>query len=76
MKMVKTAEETLREYNAHEYASDWRTIVAMKKFAQMHVEAALKYALENYEFKDGCDTHGVDLKEDSILNAYPLDLIK
>ncbi len=49
---------------------------AMIEFAQLHVEAALLSAWENYEFIDGCDTYGVDLKEESILNAYPKELIK
>jgi len=48
----------------------------MKKYAIMHVEAALIAANENWEFIDGCDTHGVDIKKDSILNAYNFDNIK
>jgi len=47
----------------------------MIQFAQFHVEAALKAAWENWEFEEGCDTHGVSLKEESILNAYPKENI-
>ena len=41
------------------------------KWGQSLVEAALKAAWESWEFEEGCDTHGVSLKEESIINAYP-----
>ena len=50
-------------------------IKGMIEFAKMHVEEALKQASENAEsYVIGGLTSDVD--KDSILNAYPLDLIK
>lgn len=51
--------------------------IVMIEFAKMHVEAALKAASENvelYEVHYGTISYEVD--EHSILNAYPLNLIK
>jgi len=41
----------------------------------MHVEAALMAALKNAELKYGIK-YATGVKEDSILNAYPLENIK
>jgi hypothetical protein len=56
----------------------------MIEFAKLHVEAALKAAAENaetyeYQYEDPCTECGrtsVYIKEDSILNAYPLSNIQ
>ena len=52
MEKIPTAEEILREYNTHSQESDWRTIVAMKEFAKLHVEQALKAAADNAEIQE------------------------
>lgn len=88
---MKTAEEFLKNFNEEENNIDklyYDSYVkkAMIKFAKMHVQEALKQASEK---ADADFTYlGDDLKEigaeyievytikDSILNAYPLDLIK
>ena len=64
---------------------------AMIKFAKMHVQEALKQASENsfveyidletnekFDYTDVLvdDNISADVNKDSILNAYPLDLIK
>jgi hypothetical protein len=47
-------------------------------FAKLHVEAALKAAVENAELdRDaGQDLNGISIDKDSVLNSYPLDNIK
>jgi hypothetical protein len=48
---------------------------AMIAFAKIHVEAALKSAVENAELtRDSANNEIID--KDSILNAYPLENIK
>jgi hypothetical protein len=77
-----SAEEILREYNSHIQESDWRTLVAMRKFAQLHVEAALNAASEQAKASvDGngewiSSRIGASVYKDSILNAYPKENIK
>ena len=88
---MKTAEEFLKYFNEKEgnidklyYDSYVKKL--MREFAKMHVQEALRLASEK---ADADFTYlGDDLKEigaeyievytikDSILNAYPLDLIK
>lgn len=51
-------------------------VIIAKELIWLHVEAALKAAWENFEFEDGCDTHGVSLKKESILNAYSKENIQ
>ena len=85
---MKTAEEFLRNSSVtssdrHDFLSKQELMI---EFAKMHVQEALKQASEK---ADADFTYlGDDLKEigaeyievytvkDSILNAYPLDLIK
>ena len=77
---MKTAEEFLKNFNEEENNIDklyYDSYVkkAMIQFAKMHVQEALKQASENAEsYVVGGLTSEVD--KDSILNAYPLDLIK
>lgn len=48
----------------------------MIRFAQLHVEAALKAASEDAHTKDVPYTNDVEVDKDSILRSYPLDNIK
>ena len=68
MKQILPAEEFIKEYNSHEHdcGCEWRNIVAMRKFAEAHVQAALEAASEKV---------GLSYKH-AILNAYPSDNIK
>ena len=83
---MKTAEEFLLQKPFILGMTRADQVIAMIKFAKMHVQEALKQASEK---ADADFTYlGDDLKEigaeyievytikDSILNAYPLDLIK
>ena len=86
---MKTAEEFLKNFNEEENNIDklyYDSYVkkAMIKFAKMHVQEALKQAsekatvtpIDHEEISEGSfrPIWGVD--DESILNAYPLDLIK
>ena len=81
---MKTAEEFLKNFNEEENNIDklyYDSYVkkAMIKFAKMHVQEALKQASEKAQAynkpKFSSDINPqVDIE--SILNAYPLDLIK
>lgn len=52
-------------------------IFMMKQFAKLHVEAALKEASKKAEAKVGAGERSfLYVDENSILNAYPLNLIK
>lgn len=78
MKKIPTAEEILREYNMHSQESDWRTIVAMKEFAKLHVQAALKDASKNAEINYDDEEDGdivFSINKKTILNSYPLENI-
>jgi hypothetical protein len=75
-----TAEEFLKQsfegyhpsqYNELHEVQKTRAEFAMKEFAKLHVEAALKAAERHSKMQDVSD----DIKG-SILNAYPLQLIK
>jgi hypothetical protein len=93
--MIPTAEEFFREFcnkrtttgslNGHE------RLEVMRKFAKLHVEAALKAAFLNSEMRvSENDTNEypsftnnyddgyvtITVNADSILNAYPLEQIK
>jgi len=83
--MVKTAKQF---YDEH-YSDD--TVVIMRDYAKLHVEAALKAASENayveyidldtneiFDYTDVItdDNVGADVNKKSILNAYPLENIK
>ena len=67
---IPTAEEMEQSGEYDSYSS------MMIAFDKLHVQAALEAAWENFEYVDGCDTHGVDVKQESILNAYPLNKIQ
>ena len=93
---MKTAEEFLKNFNEEENNIDklyYDSYVkkAMVKFAKMHVQEALKQAIEKafveyidletnekFDYTDVLvdDNISADVNKDSILNAYPLDLIK
>ena len=49
---------------------------AMVDFAKMHVEQALKEALEEAPTGSSTDIPSYEEMKDAILNAYPLDNIK
>ena len=66
MNKIPTAEEQLEIYGTS------HAIEAMKEFAKLHVEAALKAASEN---ADLIETDG-DIDPNTIINAYPLSKIK
>lgn len=87
MNKIPTAEEFIKEYNNHEHSKSdecgcrWRDLVAMRKFAQLHVEAALKAAAESVDFTH--ETYAsiqegniMEIDKESILNAYDKNLIK
>jgi hypothetical protein len=75
---MKTAEEFLEKNNLPETLSGGTLKWAMIEFAKLHVEAALKAAVDNVEMYD-FDSHGEycpDIDDESILNSYPLENIK
>ena len=81
-----TAEEQLRlhyhgfsDKQFNEFISRFPGIeikYAMIEFAKLHVEAALKAALEDAPYGSSTDTVSYKDMKDSILKAYPLDNIK
>ena len=66
--MIPTAEEFCNDMRYVTYSLDEKLIT----FAKMHVEEALKQASEQVYVSD---TVFCEIDRDSILNAYPLDLI-
>ena len=48
----------------------------MIEFAKLHVEQALKAALNSVEYVDGNDSAVDDIDEESILSSYPLSNIE
>jgi|LakMenEpi03Aug12_release.lakeMendotaPanAssembly.Ray.scaffolds.fasta_scaffold5422509_1 hypothetical protein len=70
---IPTAEEVYNDFHFN-YKGDENSILeAMREFAKLHVEAALKVASENAEAKYNWRQ---EIDKESILNAYPLDQIK
>ena len=67
--MIPTAEEFCNDMRYVAYSLDEKLIT----FAKMHVEEALKQASEQVYVSD---TVFCEIDRDSILNAYPLNLIK
>ena len=67
--MIPTAEEFCNDMRYVTYSLDEKLIT----FAKMHVEEALKQASEQVYVSD---TVFCEIDRDSILNAYPLNLIK
>ena len=90
-KIIPTAEEWLlnhkemSKYDVADYdeggylgVNEKALYKIMIEFAKLHVEAALKAAYEKAEIND-FDEHfeySPSVDKDSILNSYPLDLIK
>ena len=88
---MKTAEEFLLQKPFILGMTRADQVIAMIEFAKMHVQEALKLASENsfveyidletnekFDYTDVLvdDNISADVNKDSILNAYPLDLIK
>ena len=73
-----TAEEFLR--NSSVTSSDRYDFLSkqelMIEFAKMHVQEALKQALENSPTGSSTDIPSYEDMEDAILNSYPLENIK
>ena len=67
--MISTAEEFCNDMRYVTYSLDEKLIT----FAKMHVEEALKEASEQVYVSD---TVFCEIDRDSILKAYPLNLIK
>jgi len=86
MEKLPTAEEILEKYNKkfEEEGIVYDLSKPMIEFAKLHVEAALKAAsekvktktVEEYISKSGEYEYSQYPDKDSILNAYPLTLIK
>lgn len=83
---VPTAKEILelhynmdRDEDGHPVYYGWSAKDAMIAFARLHVEAALKAASENATqnySEENVLGESYTINKDSILNAYPLTLIK
>ena len=79
---MKTAEEFLKNFNEEENNIDklyYDSYVkkAMIEFAKMHVQEALKQALESIPcLGSSTDTASYEDMKDAILNSYPLENIK
>ena len=77
--MTLTADEFLEkklkefEVTKHTTIEGCAIDVVMVEFAKLHVEAALKQASEEVYVSD--HTH-CEIDRDSIINCYPLELIK
>lgn len=78
MEKIPTAEEFLPETQIWDLTTKEKEVVynSLRDFAKLHVKAALKAAAENAEFGtvDSAEEY-LECKE-SILNAYPENLIK
>jgi hypothetical protein len=75
---MKTASEFLKQRYQNDNASFSDNVEALQAFAKMHVNAALKAAVEKAEIID-YDVHeqySPSLDEKSILTAYPTNNIK
>jgi hypothetical protein len=76
-----TAEELLNkkfpEFEDLDNGNIWDNIEeVMIEFAKLHVKAALKEASENAEIDMIKYTDDYEINKKSILNAYPLEIIK
>ena len=85
MSKIPTAEEVMQKHlDPHDCLRVSKcyemTLDAMKEFAKMHVEAALKEASEGLDsehcFAYSSERNFYDKQSDSILKAYPLTNIK
>jgi hypothetical protein len=71
-------DEFLEKHNLPETLSGGTLKWAMIEFAKLHVEAALKAAVDNvqmYDFNERGE-FGRGINAESILNSYPLENIK
>ena len=78
---IPSAEDYLKNSHATGMAFNRKAIQeVMIEFAKLHVKAALEAAAENAEATEGWSTgfsgSAASVNEDSILNAYPEELIK
>ena len=74
---MKTAEEFLLQKPFILGMTRADQVIAMIEFAKMHVQEALKQALENIPcLGSSTDIPSIEEVEKAVLNAYPLDLIK
>ena len=85
MEKIPTAEEILKETDSYSHIDDGGDKVfysgfvesLMIEFAKLHVDAALKEAVNNAELKHVMYTENdYCIDENSILKSYPLDKIK
>lgn len=82
MEKIPTAEEFLQNYknDSDHYADqdydERRLIKALKEFAQLHVEAALKEASATDIVSGRSYKHRTEYDKDSILKSYSLENIK
>ena len=75
--IIPTAEEFLRQKAFINGMTRDDQRVAMIEFAKLHVEAALKEALENIPcLGSSTDIATYEEVEEAVLNAYPLTNIK
>ena len=75
--MIQSAEEFLKNFHRQEtHTLEEGVQEAMIEFAKLHVEAALKSAAFGAYTKDVKFTEDVEVDQESILNAYPLENIK
>lgn len=75
MKQQPTAEEFLNKKEAPYTGEYWNNILI--EFARLHVEAALKEALESIPcLGSSSDIASYEEVEEAVLNAYPLNKIK
>lgn len=73
---VPTRKEFLEQNNYPDSLSGGTLLCALREFAELHVTQALKEASENVDTEILCQ-HGYGIVDkESILNVYPLDLIK
>jgi hypothetical protein len=80
-KIIPTAEEFIKQYNAHGLSCDcgceWRTLSAIREYTKLHVQAALKAAHKNAKITStGYPQYNAVVTRYSILNSYPLENIK
>jgi hypothetical protein len=75
MSKIPTALEFLKEAQSNP-AKGWTAHKAMQEFAKLHVEAALKEALESIPcLGSSSDIATYEEVEEAVLNSYPLDNI-
>lgn len=76
MKNIPTAEEFIKIL-AKDTEREFNVINLMIEFAKLHVEEALKEALESIPcLGSSSDIASYEEVADAVLNAYPLTLIK